>query len=54
MRFPYTQPLSKPEVSEIDKQIRNMTKINVASIHTNMVALKESSGIKVKWVISSG
>ena len=28
MRFSYTRPLSKPEASEINKQIRNMTKIN--------------------------
>ena len=29
--FLYTQPLSKQEVSEINKQIRNMTKINATS-----------------------
>ena len=31
MRFCYTQSLSKPEVSEIKKQIRKRTKINAAS-----------------------
>ena len=38
MRISYTQPLSKPDVIEINKQIRNMTKIKAASIHTNMEA----------------
>ena len=45
MRFSYIHLLSKPEVSVISKQIRNMTKIK---------ALMESSGIKVKLDISSG
>ena len=31
MWFSYTQPLSKPEVREINKQVQNMTMNNVAS-----------------------
>ena len=60
MRFSYTQPLSKPEVSEINKHIRNMTKINAASntanhsYEVNMEALMESSGIKLSGSLRLG
>ena len=47
----------QPGVRKCITQIRNMTKINAASNTAkpfmNMEALMESSGIKVKWVISS-
>ena len=38
MQFSYTQPLSKPEGSEINEQIRNMTKIRAGNVNFEMLS----------------
>ena len=56
--FFLSQPLSKLEVSEINKLTQNMTKVirplRQQTINANMEALVENSGLKVQWFSRAG